>query len=114
MVGHFDDSDVVVDFLSRAEMPRLAALGTSCPDHFLRTKVAPLVLDLPPSIDQEALEERLRNIHAQYRESYAAYYQRHAEQRLTTDAWCRPGDHPRAGRRNVLVRQGRADRASCG
>jgi len=79
MIGHFDDSDVVVDFVSRAEMPRLAALGTSCPDHFLRTKVAPLVLDLPTTTDQSVLEERSREIHASYRRSYAAYYDRHAE-----------------------------------
>ena len=46
-VGHFTDAAVVLDFLSRAEHPRLAALGTSCPDHFLRTKVKPMVLDLP-------------------------------------------------------------------
>src|SRR5215210_538266 len=46
-VGHFTDSDVVLDFLASAEHPRLAALGTSCPDHFLRTKVRPLVVDLP-------------------------------------------------------------------
>src|ERR1043165_9051680 len=43
-VGHFTDADVVLDFVARAEHPRLAALGTSCPDHFLRTKVRPLVL----------------------------------------------------------------------
>src|SRR6478672_8669364 len=79
MIGHFDDSDVVVDFVSRSEMPRLAALGTSCPDHFLRTKVAPLVLDQPTTDDQSALEDRLRDVHTQYRESYAAYYDRHAE-----------------------------------
>jgi rhamnulose-1-phosphate aldolase/alcohol dehydrogenase len=79
MVGHFDDSDVVVDFVSRVEMPRLASLGTSCPDHFLRTKVAPLVLDLPAEVDQGQSEERLRTIHGHYRESYAAYYGRHAE-----------------------------------
>ena len=79
MVGHFDDSDVVLDFVSRSEMPRLAALGTSCPDHFLRTKVAPLVLDRAPTEDSDGLEERLRELHAQYRESYAAYYGRHAE-----------------------------------
>ena len=47
MVGHFTDSDVVLDFLAGTEHPRLAALGTCCPDHFLRTKVKPLVLDLP-------------------------------------------------------------------
>src|SRR6185295_17896995 len=47
-VGHYTDGDVVLDFLARAEHPRLAALGTSCPDHFLRTKVRPLVVDLSP------------------------------------------------------------------
>ncbi len=48
-VGHFNDDPAVLDFLARAEHPRLAALGTSCPDHFLRTKVRPMVLDLPPT-----------------------------------------------------------------
>src|SRR3954462_3446299 len=47
-VGSFTDADVVLEFLSACEHPRLAALGTSCPDHFLRTKVRPLVVDLPP------------------------------------------------------------------
>ncbi len=47
MVGHFNDDERVLDFLARAEHPRLAELGTSCPDHFLRTKVKPMVLDLP-------------------------------------------------------------------
>jgi rhamnose utilization protein RhaD (predicted bifunctional aldolase and dehydrogenase) len=42
-VGHYTDSEVVLDFVSRTEHPRLAALGTSCPDHFLRTKVRPMV-----------------------------------------------------------------------
>ena len=79
MVGHFTDSEVVLDFTSRTEMPRLAALGTSCPDHFLRTKVAPLVVDLPAATDQQALESRLRELHAQYRTAYSAYYHRHAE-----------------------------------
>ncbi|WP_327239233.1 bifunctional aldolase/short-chain dehydrogenase [Streptomyces sp. NBC_01318] len=77
-VGHFDDSEAVLDFLARAEHPRLAALGTSCPDHFLRTKVRPLVLDLPPTADVEAMAERLRELHTAYREEYAAYYARHA------------------------------------
>jgi rhamnulose-1-phosphate aldolase/alcohol dehydrogenase len=77
-VGHFDDSDVVLDFLSRTEHPRLAALGTSCPDHFLRTKVRPLVLDLPPTAPLDEAVARLRELHAEYREEYAAYYARHA------------------------------------
>ncbi|MFC9887690.1 bifunctional aldolase/short-chain dehydrogenase [Streptomyces pilosus] len=78
-VGHFDDSDAVLDFLARAEHPRLAALGTSCPDHFLRTKVRPLVLDLPPSAPPAEAVARLKELHAAYREEYAAYYARHAE-----------------------------------
>ncbi|CAL9353842.1 bifunctional aldolase/short-chain dehydrogenase [Streptomyces sp. enrichment culture] len=78
-VGHFTDADVVLDFLARAEHPRLAALGTSCPDHFLRTKVRPLVLDLPPSAPLEEAVARLKELHGAYREEYAAYYERHAE-----------------------------------
>jgi rhamnulose-1-phosphate aldolase/alcohol dehydrogenase len=77
-VGHFSDDGTVLDFLSRAEHPRLAALGTSCPDHFLRTKVRPLVLDLPPGAPLEEAVARLTALHAEYREQYAAYYQRHA------------------------------------
>lgn len=78
-VGHFTDAEVVLDFLARAGHPRLAALGTSCPDHFLRTKVRPLVLDLPPSAPLDETVARLKELHAAYREEYAAYYQRHAE-----------------------------------
>ncbi|MET7890137.1 bifunctional aldolase/short-chain dehydrogenase [Streptomyces mirabilis] len=78
-VGHFTDSDVVLDFLASAEHPRLAALGTSCPDHFLRTKVRPLVLDLPPTVELDAAIARLTELHGAYREAYAAYYQRHAD-----------------------------------
>ncbi|MGW0132110.1 bifunctional aldolase/short-chain dehydrogenase [Streptomyces sp. NPDC003299] len=77
-VGHFTDSETVLDFVSRAEHPRLAALGTSCPDHFLRTKVRPLVLDLPPTAPLEEAVARLKELHAAYREEYAAYYERHA------------------------------------
>ncbi|WP_217249059.1 bifunctional aldolase/short-chain dehydrogenase [Streptomyces sp. AC602_WCS936] len=78
-VGHFTDTDEVLDFLARAEHPRLAALGTSCPDHFLRTKVRPLVLDLPPTAPLDETVARLGELHAAYREEYAAYYRRHAE-----------------------------------
>ncbi|TYB38005.1 bifunctional rhamnulose-1-phosphate aldolase/short-chain dehydrogenase [Actinomadura chibensis] len=77
-VGHFTDSAAVLDFVSRAEHPRLAALGTSCPDHFLRTKVAPMVLDLPPDAPLDDAKARLRDLHAAYRAEYAAYYARHA------------------------------------
>ncbi|WP_116453548.1 bifunctional aldolase/short-chain dehydrogenase [Blastococcus litoris] len=77
-VGHVTDSDVVLDFLASAEHPRLAALGTSCPDHFLRTKVRPLVVDLPATAPVEDVVARLRELHVEYREEYAAYYARHA------------------------------------
>lgn len=77
-VGHFTDSDVVLDFLASAEHPRLAALGTSCPDHFLRTKVKPLVLDLPADASIEDSVARLEQLHEQYRADYQAYYDRHA------------------------------------
>ncbi|WP_121750880.1 bifunctional aldolase/short-chain dehydrogenase [Streptomyces sp. E2N166] len=77
-VGHFTDSETVLDFLSRTEHPRLAALGTSCPDHFLRTKVRPLVLDLPAGAPLEQAIARLTELHAEYRAEYRAYYERHA------------------------------------
>ncbi|MFF1822105.1 bifunctional aldolase/short-chain dehydrogenase [Kribbella sp. NPDC058245] len=78
-VGHYTDSDVVLEFTARERLTELAALGTSCPDHFLRTKVRPLVLDLPPSASIEDAVERLKELHAEYREEYSAYYQRHAD-----------------------------------
>ena len=78
MVGHFTDSAEVLDFLASSEHPRLAALGTSCPDHFLRTKVKPLVLDLPSSATVEESVARLRELHAAYREDYQGYYDRNA------------------------------------
>jgi len=77
-VGHFTDDDVVLDFLAREKLTRLAALGTSCPDHFLRTKVAPLVLDLPPDTELDAVVARLGELHEAYRADYAAYYERYA------------------------------------
>ncbi|MFW3463954.1 bifunctional aldolase/short-chain dehydrogenase [Streptomyces sp. 058-1L] len=89
-VGHFTDSEVVLNFVSRAEHPRLAALGTSCPDHFLRTKVAPLVLDLPPTAPLDTTVRRLKELHAAYREQYAAYYQRH----VTADSPAMRGADP--------------------
>ncbi|MBS2939805.1 bifunctional aldolase/short-chain dehydrogenase [Nocardioides sp. J2M5] len=78
MVGHFTDTDEVLDFLAHAEHPRLGALGTSCPDHFLRTKVKPLVLDLPASASVEDSIARLQELAVSYREDYQAYYDRHA------------------------------------
>jgi rhamnulose-1-phosphate aldolase/alcohol dehydrogenase len=77
-VGHYTDSDVVLDFCSREKLATLAALGTSCPDHFLRTKVRPLVVDLPATSSVEQIVTRLRELHTAYRRDYAEYYNRHA------------------------------------
>ncbi len=79
MVGHYVDSDVVLDFLAREKHPDLARLGTSCPDHFLRTKVRPLVLDLPATTPVEEMIARLQELHADYRTEYTDYYQRWAD-----------------------------------
>jgi len=78
MVGHFADSDVVLDFLASDRAPELAALGTSCPDHFLRTKVKPLILDLPVTASLDEQIARLHELHAEYRADYQAYYDAHA------------------------------------
>lgn len=78
-VGHFCDDEPVLEFLAHAEHPRLAELGTSCPDHFLRTKVKPLVLDLPADAGIEESVTRLKELHEEYRKDYQAYYERHAD-----------------------------------
>ncbi|KQT75588.1 bifunctional rhamnulose-1-phosphate aldolase/short-chain dehydrogenase [Microbacterium sp. Leaf436] len=79
MVGHFTDADVVLEFLASEKAPALAALGTSCPDHFLRTKVKPLILDVPADASVEDSIARLRELHAAYRADYQAYYDAHAD-----------------------------------
>ncbi len=78
MVGHFTDAEVVLDFLSSEKAPALAALGTSCPDHFLRTKIKPLILDLPATASVDDQIARLHELHAAYRADYQAYYDAHA------------------------------------
>jgi rhamnulose-1-phosphate aldolase/alcohol dehydrogenase len=78
VVGRLTDSDLVLDFLGREAISRLAPLGTSCPDHFIRTKVRPLLLDLPPTAPLDELVTRLHQLHAAYRDDYAGYYRRHA------------------------------------
>ncbi len=78
-IGHFTDADVVLDFLASEKAPALAALGTSCPDHFLRTKVKPLILDLPATATVEEQVTRLQELHAEYRADYQAYYDAHAK-----------------------------------
>jgi rhamnulose-1-phosphate aldolase/alcohol dehydrogenase len=78
VVGHYTESDVVLEFLAREKLAPLAALGTSCPDHFLRTKVRPLVVDLPATASLDDVIARLKELHAEYRDEYRAYYERHA------------------------------------
>ena len=77
-VGHYDASEVVLDFLARERHGELAALGTSCPDHFLRTKVRPLVLDLAPDAPLDEVCARLGELVLAYREDYRGYYERYA------------------------------------
>ena len=78
MVGHFTDDAVVTDFLASEKAPELGALGTSCPDHFLRTKIKPLILDLPADASVEDSVARLKELHEAYRADYAAYYDAYA------------------------------------
>jgi len=76
-VGHFDDSATVLDFVTREQLVPLAAIGTSCPDHFLRTKICPLVLAFDPA--SETVHELLARLPPAldgYRAGYAAYYER--------------------------------------
>jgi rhamnulose-1-phosphate aldolase/alcohol dehydrogenase len=88
-LGHFDDSPAVLEFVSSTNLRQLAALGTSCPDHFLRTKIRPLVVDFDPANpDIEALVATLEPAIAKYREDYAAYYERskHADSPAMRDS----------------------------
>ena len=71
-VGHFSDDDATLEFVGSADFQRLAALGTSCPDHFLRTKIAPLTLD-PERLDDT---DYLARAISDYRAMYGAYYDR--------------------------------------
>ena len=93
MVGHFDDSDAVLQFVCSQDMESLAALGTSCPDHFLRTKIRPLVVDFDPANpDLDGTLDKLTGMVAAYREDYAAYYER-----------CRHDDSPAMRDPNAVV-----------
>ena len=77
MVGHFDDQPAVLEFVNSAQLAPLAALGTSCPDHFLRTKICPLVVGFDPAApDLDATLSALGGQIETYRQSYAAYYNR--------------------------------------
>lgn len=71
MTGHYSDDHRVLEFVNSHDLHRLAPMGTSCPDHFLRTKIAPLVLDPAQLTQQDYLEQQF----AQYREAYRQYYE---------------------------------------
>lgn len=77
MVGHFTDSDTVLQYINSKDLDRLAPMGTSCPDHFLRTKISPLVLTLAPDADLSdvtALKQKLVPQFESYRKMYGEYY----------------------------------------
>ena len=79
MIGHFTDDDRVLQFINSKDLDRLAPMGTSCPDHFLRTKISPLVLELTTSDDLdniEALKTTLTPQFEAYRKMYAEYYEK--------------------------------------
>ncbi|MCF1750675.1 bifunctional aldolase/short-chain dehydrogenase [Mariniradius sediminis] len=80
MVGTFNDSDTVLQFINSHDLSKLAPMGTSCPDHFLRTKIAPLVLDIPASQDLSdlgAVKSHIEKLFADYRDGYKKYYETH-------------------------------------
>ncbi|MGB4400076.1 MAG: bifunctional rhamnulose-1-phosphate aldolase/short-chain dehydrogenase, partial [Daejeonella sp.] len=78
MIGHFTDDSRVLEFINSKDLNRLAPMGTSCPDHFLRTKISPLVLDLKPDqdlSDTEVIKTSLAPLFEAYRKMYADYYE---------------------------------------
>lgn len=77
MIGHFTDDDVVLEFINSNDLSRLAPLGTSCPDHFLRTKIQPLILNLDPTDDLsdiEVITKKIEPAFEVYRKEYNDYY----------------------------------------
>jgi rhamnulose-1-phosphate aldolase/alcohol dehydrogenase len=92
-LGHFDDGPAVLEFVSSSDLRPLAALGTSCPDHFLRTKIRPLVIDFDPARpDLDAVVAGLAPAVEAYRADYAGYYER-----------CRHPDSPAMRDANPVV-----------
>jgi len=78
MIGHFSDDDRILEFINSADLSRLGPMGTSCPDHFLRTKISPLILKIKPSEDLSDLEKlraELSPAFEGYRKMYGAYYE---------------------------------------
>ncbi len=79
MIGHFTDDDRVLEFINSRDLEKLAPMGTSCPDHFLRTKISPMVLDLKPDADLSdvaALKNKLSPAFESYRDMYRDYYEK--------------------------------------
>tara|TARA_R110002096_G_scaffold9533_1_gene37528 strand:- start:14670 stop:16775 length:2106 start_codon:yes stop_codon:yes gene_type:complete len=77
MIGHFSDTNVVMEYINSNDLERLAPMGTSCPDHFLRTKIQPLVLDLDKNedlSDVDAILKKLEPAFETYRQEYVDYY----------------------------------------
>ena len=77
MIGHFNNNDIVLEFINSNDLERLAPMGTSCPDHFLRTKIQPLVLDLKTDedlSDTDAILKKLQPSFEKYRQEYKDYY----------------------------------------
>lgn len=81
MIGHFTDDDRVLQFINSHDLEKLAPMGTSCPDHFLRTKITPLVLDLAPNEDLTDAKAKLAPAFEAYRQMYTEYYEscKHAD-----------------------------------
>ncbi len=79
MVGHFTDDDRVLEFINSQEVERLAKMGTSCPDHFLRTKICPLVLELNPDFDLDDVDQLRSKLEPAF-EDYRAYYKKYYEE----------------------------------
>ncbi|HEY0680266.1 MAG TPA: bifunctional aldolase/short-chain dehydrogenase [Chitinophagaceae bacterium] len=80
MIGHFNDDEKVLEYINSNHLSRLAPMGTSCPDHFLRTKISPLVLSLQPDEDLSDLsvvKQKLQPEFEAYREMYSHYYESH-------------------------------------
>jgi rhamnulose-1-phosphate aldolase/alcohol dehydrogenase len=78
MIGHFSDDERVLQYINSNDLERLAPLGTSCPDHFLRTKISPLVLNLAPDedlSDSKVIKEKIAPLFEAYREMYTSYYE---------------------------------------
>ena len=78
MIGHFTDDEKVLEYINSYDLQRLAPMGTSCPDHFLRTKIKPLILNLTPEqdlSDEQMVLDKLSGLFEQYRDDYHDYYE---------------------------------------